>query len=342
MRLPILVYFCLACRALAAEPSLNVPPPLHPKEVSTNSDDPGPGIDIDYQTGQVSRRDAGGRLLWTKQLKGGLGNHREPHVLHDAARIYLTHRDGITALDRKTGKTAWHAKGPGDRLHLSGGVLLATECTSDDDLVRQGRWVVGRWAATGAEVFRVSLPTKGFDPWPIREVAGLFLVQASDGIDTKGGVYLIDRGGKVCHRFKHSVLDGKSLGKDRVLLTSHHVLRFTAAREVWAIRLPDPDRFDNGGLVEVPGGDLLVFRYGPISDGGVRLMRLDPRTGKTVWTAKCAPLGVSHSKYHHRAAVVIAGRQIRVTSRGSSGSFVEMLDLKTGKQLRRARRGSGE
>src|SRR5262249_52720185 len=174
-----------------------------------------------------------------------------------------------------------------------------------------------------------------FDPWPIREVAGLFLVQAPERFGTRGDAFLIDRAGKVCHHFGCSVLDGRSLGADRVFLTNHEIVRVTpAGKQVWRIPCNDRD-LDDGRLLADPGGDLLSFRFGRIHDSGVRVRRFDPRTGKTAWAVSCAALGVSHSKYHHQASVRLDGQRVRVTSRGSSGSFVEVLDLRTGKQISR-------
>ena len=336
MRTPCFLLLFLACSVWAGADS--VPPPLGPYEVSTDGDDPGPGVAIDYQAGRVTRRDGGERLLWTARLDGGLGAHREPHVLHDADRIYLSHGDGITALDGKTGKVAWHAPGPSDRLHLSGKLLLAVECGNGEEVLEQGRWLIARAAPSGAEVFKVVLPARDFDPWPTREVAGLFLVQAGGRYDAKGGAFLINRQGKVCHRFGSQVLDGKRLGDDRVFLTTRDVVRRSAGgREVWSIAFDPHDPLDGGGILDVAGGDLLCFRFGRICDSGVQVMRFDPRTGKTVWTASCATLDVSHSKYHHQASVFIDGPCVRVTSRGSSGSFAENLDLATGKRLKRQR-----
>jgi outer membrane protein assembly factor BamB len=323
-----------ACSGNAREP---VPPPLHPKESSAVTDDPGPGVDINYQTNRITRRDPAGRVLWTLELSGNLlGSHREPHALHDANRLYLSHAEGITALDSRTGKLVWHAKGPGDRLYLKGRLLLATECSCGADIVKQGRWLIARATDTGAQVFKVALPASGFDPWPIREVTGLFLVQACDLFSSKGTALLIDQQGKVCHRFDRPVLDGMSLGEDRVFLTSHNIFRVRAAgKEVWSIRLDQREDLDGGGLVAIPGGDLLSFQFGGIHDSGVCVLRIDPRKGKVAWMVKCAPLGVGHSKYRHQATVRIDGQRVRVTSRGSFGSFVEVLDLKTGKQLAR-------
>jgi outer membrane protein assembly factor BamB len=326
-------------------PPVSVPPPLSPKEVGGVSDDPGPGVSVDYRGRRITRRDPSGRLLWTLQLKDDIGAHREPHVLHDSERIYLSQGDGVTALDSKTGKIAWHSRGPTDRLYLtpSGKLLLAAECGSGDEFQTRGRWLVARSAATGKEVFKVGLPVKDFDPWPIREVAGLFLVQDGIGIGTKGRTFLIDQKGTVRHYFAREVHDGRRLGQDGVFLTSTNLVRVTAdkdkekEKEVWAIPFGRGDLLGDGRILDVAGGDLLIFRFGQISDSGVHVVRVDPRTGKKVWEAKCAPLGVSHSKYHHRASVVIDGNRVRVTSRGSFGSFVETLDLETGKQLDRQR-----
>jgi hypothetical protein len=67
----------------------------------------------------------------------------------------------------------------------------------------------------------------------------------------------------------------------------------------------------------------------------VQIMRLDPTKGKVVWRVSCAPLGVDHSAYSHRANVTVEDGHIKVNSRGSSGTFVEYLDLETGRQLKR-------
>ena len=43
------------------------------------------------------RRDAAGKVLWTAALSGNFAMHREPHLLADAARVYVSHDDGITS-----------------------------------------------------------------------------------------------------------------------------------------------------------------------------------------------------------------------------------------------------
>jgi outer membrane protein assembly factor BamB len=296
------------------------------------------GYEIDYKTHRVLRRDGSGKVLWSTQLGGYAGGVRPPHLLWDADRVYVTDGDGVTALSAKTGKSAWHTKGPNDRMLLSGRLLLAVDCGSTHDIEIRGRSFVAYAVATGKEVFRVRLPQSNhFDPEPIREVGGLFLVQVGENTDGKGDARLIDRKGKVVHRLDRQVIAGVEQGKDRVLLTSRDLVRLSPdGKKRWSVRL-DHEWIAGGGLVALKGGDLVVFLHGLINDSGVQMARVDPASGKVVWRHSCKPLGVDHSKYRHTAAVAVEGDRLRVTSRGSGGTFVELLDLKSGKQLKRTR-----
>jgi hypothetical protein len=67
-------------------------------------------------------------------------------------------------------------------------------------------------------------------------------------------------------------------------------------------------------------------------------MRFDPSSGKEKWKVYCQGLHVGHSKYSHTATVAVEGEKLRVTSTGSQGTFVEILDLKTGRQLERTQK----
>src|SRR5262249_21923686 len=137
-------------------------------------------------------------------------------------------------------------------------------------------------------------------------------------------------------RLPEGALAALLLGEDRVLLTEREVVRLRRGAKVrWATPLPDGSWLEDGGLIELPGGDVLAFRYGPIHDSGVQVARLAGATGKVVWRAHCAPLGVGHSKYRHEGTVAVEGDRLRVTSEASGGTFVELLDLRTGKQLKR-------
>jgi outer membrane protein assembly factor BamB len=241
-----------------------------------------PRFEIDPAARRVVRLDAG-TTRWSISLPGDLSGVMPPHLLWDAKRVYVRHREGVTALAAESGVVLWHAKGPTDRLVLSRDLLLTT---------RDG-WVTARTVSTGAEVFKARLP-KG-------ALAALFL------------------------------------GEDRVLLKGTEVVRLPREGKArWVAPLPNGYPLGNGGLVEVPGG-VVAFCYGSIFDSGVNVVRFDLATGEVVWRTRCAPLGVPHTRYQHQAVVAVEGDWLRVTSKGSSGTFVEVLDLKTGKQLSRTR-----
>jgi hypothetical protein len=193
-------------------------------------------------------------------------------------------------------------------------------------------WAVG----DGKEAFRVRLPVKDFDPNPIREVAGLFLVQTTESPDGKGAALIIDRKGRVRFRLDRQVVDGKRQGEDVVLLTSREVVRLSAdGKRRWAAAFQRPEWIAGGGVVDLADGDVLAFLYCQIADSGVQVVRLEAATGKQVWRARCAPLGVGHSKYRHDARVAVEGDRVQVTSTASGGTFVEILDLQTGEQVKR-------
>jgi outer membrane protein assembly factor BamB len=293
-------------------------------------------IEINDHNSQVIRRDSDGRIVWSTHLDGYLGGVRPPHVLHDANRVFVTHKDGVTALDAQTGKVLWQSAGPNDRLCLSKDLLIATECSMAECLLEKGRWVTARAVDTGAEVFRVPLPLQDFDPLAIEEVAGLFLVQTHEDTGGHGNGLLIDRKGQVRHRFDRQVITGRLRGEDRVFLTSRDVVCLTADdKPRWAVPFRDGEWIAGGDLVDVDGGDLLAFLYGHINDSGVQVVRLNPQTGQEVWETWCSPLGVPHSKYRHWATVRMDGEHLKVTSRASGGTFVELLDLQTGQRLGR-------
>ena len=88
--------------------------------------------------------------------------------------------------------------------------------------------------------------------------------------------------------------------------------------------------------LKLADGGVLEFRFGPISDSGVNLRRLNPQGGRVLWERHCVSLGVMHSEYVHDVFVHIEGRTAKVISRGSSGTFVERLDLDSGRRLARS------
>jgi hypothetical protein len=297
-----------------------------------------PEFEIDYDANRVVCRDTSGKVRWSARLEGYLGRNRPPHLLHDAERAYVSNAGGVTALDARTGKAVWHSEGPSDHLLLSGGLLLAVDCRVEELVAARGRWLLARAAATGAEVFRTRLPVKDYDPDPIEEVAGLFVVQPFGSFRAKGDTLLIDRTGKVRHRLDDPLVDARRQGDDLLLLTATEVARVAAdGRRRWSVAFPRRQAAAGGQLLELPGGDVLAYLFGCLSDSGVQVVRLG-EAGKAVWRVRCAGLGVLHSEYQHEAKVAVEGGRLKVTSVGSSGSWVEVLDLKSGRQVERTRR----
>jgi len=97
---------------------------------------------------------------------------------------------------------------------------------------------------------------------------------------------------------------------------------------------PWPLLTGRGELKLVEGGEV-EYRYNETQDSGVHLVRRDS-DGKELWRALCDPLGVIHSLYLHQVEVRREGGRLVVTSRGSYGSFIELLELASGKRIERS------
>jgi outer membrane protein assembly factor BamB len=219
---------------------------------------------------------------------------------------------------------------------LSGDLILAVDCEPDDPIGERQGLFTGRNVKTGAEVFRVRLPPGYENPRAIQEVTGLFLVQLREARGGKGNGVLIDRTGQVRHKFDRQVITGKLVGMDRVFLTSRDVVcRAPDDKTRWAVPFSYSESIAGGDILDVGGGNLVAYLYGRISDSGVYVVRLDPVTGQEVWQTHCSWLGVDHSEYYHEATVRVDGDHLKVTSWGSSGWFVELLDPRTGNRLGR-------
>jgi hypothetical protein len=109
-----------------------------------------------------------------------------------------------------------------------------------------------------------------------------------------------------------------------------------------AIRVNDPNDVHTKATLDLPDGGLLEFRYCTIADSGVHLRRYDRQGGCVLWERECARLGVLHSEYEHQVVIQIEGQTAKVTSRGSSGTFVERLDLASGRSLARSVRKAAQ
>jgi hypothetical protein len=287
-------------------------------------------IVVDPRKGEVRRLNWRGQAMWATSLRGDLSGVRPPHQVIGAERVFVTHDEGVTALDLKTGKFLWHSKGPASCMLLSGNLLLAA----------QGARVAGRDPRTGKILFLQHLTEKEFDPNPIRLIADLILVEETEWLFAdRGKTFLLDRQGSVRHRLERNVLHGQRLKDDLILLTSKDIvcLRKDSAPR-WSLALPDDYGTKRGQLVVTPGGAWVGFWFCEIADSGVGVMRFDPASGKAMWSATCPPLEVSHSKYRHTATLTVVGGKVSIRSIGSFGTFVEVLNLETGKRIKRWQR----
>jgi hypothetical protein len=215
-----------------------------------------PAVEINHDTHSVNCRNDSGQVQWSTPLDGYIGRGAPPHLLYDAERVYVTHKDGLTCLDRATGTMVWHSTGPGERMCLSGDLILATTCSIEPG----GGCLVAYAVKDGAEIFRVRLPERDFDPLPIKEISNLFLVQSWDAPDGTGNAWLIDRIGAIRYHLDHQVVDAKNHGENLILLTSHAVVRLSRdGKTVWTIPFTNRQWLAGGGLQELEDGDLLAY-----------------------------------------------------------------------------------
>ena len=134
------------------------------------------------------------------------------------------------------------------------------------------------------------------------------------------------------------------MGTGRVVLACRQVVRLApdgSAR--WTFPFGQDEFITGGRLVPLPDGDLLATLYCRIANSGVRVVRLDPNTGRAVWDTDCGGLpGVEHSSYGHDASAVVGGDgNVAVTSVGSAGTAVETFDGRTGASVGRTVTMSG-
>lgn len=310
--------------------------PLEAAEHVPVPDGGGDTIVLDNHGQRVVRLGSDKPIKWSTTLEGYLGLVRPPHLQANATLAFITHADGVTALDVATGAVAWRSPGPADRMLLSGDLLLATDCGSSAYNGVKERFFIARATSSGKEAFRVKLPLENFDPLAVRELVGLFLVQDHDRPGGEGNAFLVDRSGRIRHHFDKYVVTAEKQADGCLFLTGHGVIRTAGGDKVlWTLPFKHKEWLAGGGLLPLPGSDVLAFVYCRIADSGVQLHRFNPESGQRVWQANCSPLGVGHSEYSHEAEVVLADGRLRVTSRGSSGTFVEEIDERTGRSLSR-------
>jgi hypothetical protein len=89
-------------------------------------------------------------------------------------------------------------------------------------------------------------------------------------------------------------------------------------------------------LLELPGGNIIVAEYDPISASSVVVSCLDEQTGFRNWTATCAVYGeIAHSKYRHEVYLELIDGKLVVCCQQSACVFAEVLDPSNGRQIHR-------
>ncbi len=103
---------------------------------------------------------------WPRRFDDRLGGVRDPHIVSDDTRVFLTSCPHLIALDAKTGSPLWTSDGPTDRLFLSGNLLLATDCSVHDGPNPEPRFVMARVVDTGAKSSASHSPQRTSTPSP--------------------------------------------------------------------------------------------------------------------------------------------------------------------------------
>lgn len=296
--------------------------PAWPKEPAPRADA------ITLADGAVTLKDAAGKVLWRTPVKGSLGSVRPPDRALTKAHVVVVVDGRLAAFRRDTGAAAWTVDGPVDRLLGDGDLVLSTDCQSPS-APPPHRWLMARRAQDGAEAWKVDLP-KDVDP---------------DGIEKLGAKYIVRMGkraafvtaqGATAFVLDEELVSVTPQGSGWLVVTSKRVARLDEnGKAAWTLPAMRETFVAGAGVIPVPGGDLLIWGWGRISDSGVELLRVRPDDGQVVFRTHAEALGVGHSKYGHEAYVRIRGSKVDVVSVGSYGTFVEVRTLTKGTQLAR-------
>ncbi|MCC7398318.1 MAG: PQQ-binding-like beta-propeller repeat protein [Planctomycetes bacterium] len=272
----------------------------------------------------VSRLQLDGSVVWSAPTVAGIDFDDRALAAAQLAgpRLLLRGRGGgVVALDRASGREAWHKE-----------AVVDSVLTADHELVCGGGSVgaAGRlWACAlgnGARAFEIDLPG------PPEQI-----VLAPFGIAVRlaTAVVVFDRAGP-----RLGGLDAPA----RTLLAGHDgwflvvpeaVVSCTRdGRERW--RTPrSPLGFEQEQVVSDGGGRLLLVRACTIADDGAEVTCLDADDGTVVWTTTLPGLGVTHSKYVQRVSAFVSGGHLVVLSQASGGDFAEQVALDDGARGRR-------
>jgi outer membrane protein assembly factor BamB len=250
--------------------------------------------------------------------------------------VVVAYSGGLAAYDDENGDQLWKQDGPNDRLCALGDLVVAVDCTNRKK--DEKRLMIARRASDGAEAWQVEL-------YHDREPADLTLVgeHVMVRMDKSKTKYtkLVARDGTVVLDLKEFVHHAVPRDGGWLVSTSSRLALLDEKGEAkWEVANDHADwyPFDSRRMTLV-GEDIYLWYWGPISDSGVEVRRVSAKTGEAAWTAKCDPVGVSHSKYHHLAYIERRGDRLIVVSQGSYGWFIEVLNTADGKQVHRWKSG---
>jgi outer membrane protein assembly factor BamB len=269
----------------------------------------------DQRDGALVRYESDGRVRWRRALPG-VRSVRPPDVATGSGRVVATVDDELFAFDDAAGAPVWKARGPADRLATDGTYLYTTDCSVHP----APRWLVVRRMADGKVTARASLPAD-FDPEVNVDARHVVVVDSS-----RDETVVLDHAGNRAYALHETLFDSHLLRAGTLVVTNRRIaLLDDHGRAVWQVGPPR----------DTVGADVIVANYGAIHDSGIEVTRLRASTGAIVWKTEVPALGVAHSKYVHRAYVVVAGSSVFVVSQGSYGSFFERLSLATGQREKR-------
>src|SRR4051794_2227187 len=101
-RAALLLVFALACPASFLAMPAPTPNAVGPGDALAKPAEPRAQVVVQPHDHLVLLTDHAGAVLWSTRLDGNLRWVRPPNELADADRVYVSHGDGVTALDRQT------------------------------------------------------------------------------------------------------------------------------------------------------------------------------------------------------------------------------------------------
>jgi hypothetical protein len=287
-----------------------------------------PHLEASVYDGVLTAFDAKGRPRWSTKLYEEKTHYEMASAAVDAGDKLLAGwlDDGLYAVERETGRVAWHADGHFSSYARCGDRIIAV---AQIDSATKAELVVLD-AARGTTVAHVplALDAVGLEP------CGEFLLMKS-----YDKIALHDRTGT-----QRLVIDGRvsgvAAGSEGILVESEAGLaRYRTPEErIWMNQAVASRFLERTDFQSLDGGDLLVVSYGGSTGAGndaqVTIARVALDTGALRWIARCASNGAPDVA-DHKAYAEVRNDHVIVVSQASCGDYLEVLGLATGAQRAR-------